>query len=401
MEENIIYIKNKKYIVCGRYIDESGMYLITCDEDNKDTYIYFNVIKDKDKVNYEEVDAKIRQEFNEKFHINANNIYNFRNVYDEVDVFKNKINSKEEQVLLKKSLATLAYKLPNLNINDEIFKDRISKLNVCLKTPLEDKELIYANGYLESNGSKITILDKYSEDFKLHTLTHELMHLASISNEKRTIKNMFQKKKHGLCVGTFGVALDEGVTDLLASIATSYETQDVYAHEKNMAKAIYLICKDNLLNAYINANQESFINEFSKYTGSKEKTISMIASMDLALKWQINSQRKNKTLCMTTFVADSENIIIDAYQNKIKEDLKLGRDKNEIKSEVNYFSKLFMNEKYENVYLDYLATRSYGINKVHTRLDDFKKNINESLIDKTNELNHVNIIKNIDDDYTR
>ncbi len=401
MENNIIYIKDKRYIICGRYVTEKGMYLLTISEENPDTYIYFNIIQNKKEINYEEVDAKTRQELNERFYMNANYIYNFKNVYEEVDVFKNKNNTKEEQVLLKKSLASLAYKLPNLKINEEAFKERVSKLNVCLRTPLEDKELVYANGYLESNGSKITVLDKYSEDFKLHTLTHEIMHLSSMSNEKRTIKNMFSRKKHGLCVGTFGVALDEGVTDYLASIATGYETQDVYAHEINMAKAIHKVIGDKLFESYVNADQKLFIEEFSKYTGSKELTMSMLGSMDLALKWQINSQKQNKVLCMTTFVADSENIIIDAYKNKIKEDFEKGRDKHQIKNEVEDFSKLFMQEKYENVYLDYLATRSYGINKVHTKLENFNNEISEKVYDKKNELNHVNIVKNIDDDYIR
>lgn len=403
MGENVIYIKDKKHIVCGRYISESGMYFITIDEGNTEMYNYFKILKNDDEINYEEVDAKTKQEFNKMFYINTNNIYEFRDIYDEVDVFKNRSNSKEEQVLLKKALAVLAIKLPNIKINNEAFKEKVKKLDVSLKTPLDDKELMYANGYLESNGSKVTVLDKYSEDFKLHTLTHELLHLASLSSERKNIKTIFGLKKHGLCKGTFGIALDEGLTDALASKATGYETEDVYFHEVNMAKAIYKIIGDKLIESYFNTDSNAFIEEFTKYTGDKDKTISMMSSMDLALKWQINSQKKNKSLCMTTFVARSENIILDAYKNKIfKEIENKTRSNNEIIKDVVEFKELFIKEKYENVYMDYLASRSFGINKVNEGVESF---INE-VLDKTKEVkkeifNHVNIAKSIEDENVR
>ena len=403
MEESVIYIKENKYIVCGRYINETGMYLITLNENIKDMYNYFKILKKEKEINYEEVDAKTREEFNKMFHIDSSLIYTFKDVYEDVDVFENKANSKEEQVLLKKALAMLAIKLPNININNELFKERISRLDVSLKTPLDDKELMFANGYLESNGSKIVVLDKYSEEFKLHTLTHELLHLASLSNEKRTIKTMFRPKKNGLCVGTFGMALDEGVTDALASKASSYETQDVYAHEVNMAKAIYKIVGDKLIESYLNVDNEGFIEEFSKYTGSKEKTISMMSSMDLALKWQINSQKKNKTLCMTTFVANTEDIIIDAYKNKINKDIKeKSRSNKEIIKDVEEFKGLFIKEKYENVYMDYLASRSFGINKINEKIENFANEVNKNLReDKEEKYRVVKVAKTIEDDNVR
>ena len=104
--------------------------------------------------------------------------------------------------------------------------------------------------------NKIYLRDLFIDD----SFYHELLHVASTKVDEDNIYS-------GISLNDYNVGLNEGFTQLLTEEYFSINKEDTltYPYETLVAKIIYLIMGKDMLNSYLQADINGFLNNLSNY----------------------------------------------------------------------------------------------------------------------------------------
>ena len=151
--------------------------------------------------------------------------------------------------------------------------------------------------------NKIYLRDLFIDD----SFYHELLHVASTKVDEDNIYS-------GISLNDYNVGLNEGFTQLLTEEYFSINKEDTltYPYETLVAKIIYLIMGKDMLNSYLQADINGFLNNLSNYL-SKEDIQLLINNLDFIHRnlYQEEKEEKKKMHNITLILSKASKSVIE------------------------------------------------------------------------------------------